>query len=45
MTQPYDKPIYGLVLWGGFKTTAPTGPLPWDENTPWWGDDQGKADG
>ena len=26
----------GLVLWGGFKTTAPTGPLPWDENAPWW---------
>jgi len=26
----------GLVLWGGFKTTAPAGPLPWDENAPWW---------
>jgi hypothetical protein len=26
----------GLVLWGGWKVTAPTGPLPWDENAPWW---------
>ena len=24
----------GLVLWGGWKVTAPTGPLPWDENAP-----------
>lgn len=21
---------------GGFKTTAPAGPLPWDEQAPWW---------
>ena len=34
----------GLVLWGGFKTTAPSGPLPWDE-TPLVGDDQGETDG
>ena len=26
----------GMVLWGGFKTIAPAGPLPWDENAPWW---------
>ena len=26
----------GLVLWGGFKTIAPAGPLLWDENAPWW---------
>jgi len=26
----------GLVLWGGLKTDAPAGPLPWDENAPWW---------
>lgn len=26
----------GLVLWGGWKTTAPAGALPWDENAPWW---------
>lgn len=26
----------GLVLWGGWKVTAPAGPLPWDENALWW---------
>lgn len=26
----------GCVLWGGFKTTVPTGAIPWDENAAWW---------
>lgn len=27
----------GLVLWGGWKPPSqPSGPLPWDENAPWW---------
>lgn len=26
----------GFVLWGGWKTTPPAGPIPWDENAPWW---------